>query len=59
MLYLPSQHLRLTGGGTLETPTQNNRIFVANRIELNGNGRIYLNADLPALAIPEPATLVR
>ncbi|MER8995899.1 pilus assembly protein TadG-related protein [Mesorhizobium sp. M0678] len=41
IVYLPSQKLFLTGGGALSTDSKP-RIFVVNRIEMNGNGSIYL-----------------
>ncbi|MER8531093.1 hypothetical protein, partial [Mesorhizobium sp. M0494] len=37
IVYLPSQKLFLTGGGALSTDSKP-RIFVVNRIEMNGNG---------------------
>lgn len=44
-VYLPTQLLYLTGGGSLAEPTEATRMFVVNRLELRGNGRVYLNAD--------------
>ncbi len=43
VLYLPSQKLHLTGGGRMAAPTDHLRMIVANRLDLNGNGRVWLN----------------
>lgn len=43
-VYLPTQLLYLTGGGSLAEPTEATRAFVVNRLELRGNGRVFLNA---------------
>lgn len=43
-VYLPTQSLYLTGGGSLAEPTEATRAFVVNRLELRGNGRVFLNA---------------
>lgn len=43
VLYLPSQRLHLTGGGRLAEPTEDLRMIVVNRLDLNGNGRVWLN----------------
>lgn len=43
-VYLPTQLLYLTGGGSLADPTGATRAFVVNRLELRGNGRVFLNA---------------
>lgn len=43
-VYLPTQLLYLTGGGSLAEPTEATRVFVVNRLELRGNGRVFLNA---------------
>lgn len=59
IVYLPTQRLRLTGGGALERPTSGNRVFAAYRLELAGNGRIFLNADAAALSMPGTAVLLR
>lgn len=43
-VYLPTQLLYLTGGGSMAEPTEATRVFVVNRLELRGNGRVFLNA---------------
>lgn len=45
VLYLPTQMVHLTGGGRLAEPTEHLRMVVVNRLELNGNGRVWLNGD--------------
>lgn len=45
VLYMPSQRLHLTGGGRLADPTDDLRMIVVNRLDLNGNGRVWLNGD--------------
>lgn len=45
VLYLPTQKVHLTGGGRLAEPTDRLRMVVVNRLELNGNGRVWLNGD--------------
>lgn len=43
VLYMPSQQLHLTGGGALGEPTDDLRMIVVNRLDLSGNGRVWLN----------------
>jgi len=42
-MYLPTQRLYLTGGGSLAERTEQTRMFVVHRIELLGNGALFLN----------------
>lgn len=44
VLYMPSQQLHLTGGGELGEPTEELRMIVVNRLDLRGNGRVWLNS---------------
>lgn len=44
VLYMPSQQLHLTGGGELGEPTEDLRMIVVNRLDLRGNGRVWLNS---------------
>lgn len=44
ILYMPSQQLHLTGGGELGEPTEDLRMIVVNRLDLRGNGRVWLNS---------------
>lgn len=44
VLYMPSQQLYLTGGGQLGEPTEDLRMIVVNRLDLRGNGRVWLNS---------------
>lgn len=44
VLYMPSQQLYLTGGGELGEPTDDLRMIVVNRLDLRGNGRVWLNS---------------
>lgn len=43
VLYMPTQRLHLTGGGRLAEQTDHLRMLIVNRLQLNGNGRVWLN----------------
>lgn len=47
IIYLPSQKLRLTGGGDMAVVGLR-RVFVARKLETAGNGKVFVNGD-PAL----------
>jgi hypothetical protein len=58
VVYAPSGKLLITGGG--ETASlSGNRIFVVNRLEMSGNGQIYLKANRDVLSEPTGARLTR
>jgi len=49
-VYLPSQRLRLTGGGAMQG-SLTNRMFVVNSIQMNGNGQIHLKGDPDMMSV--------
>jgi hypothetical protein len=56
-VYAPTQELNLTGGGSLATPTDKVRVFIASTFDLNGNGAIYLNGSEELLVMPAGSRL--
>jgi Flp pilus assembly protein TadG len=57
IVYLPTQKLALTGGGSM-TIDNKPRIFVVNRIDMRGNGEIYLGGSTELLATDGATRLV-
>ncbi|MGQ7791830.1 pilus assembly protein TadG-related protein [Faunimonas sp. B44] len=57
IVYLPTQKLKLSGGGALAQPEPKPRVFVVNRIEMGGNGNIYLAGSSDLLALPSEPRL--
>jgi Flp pilus assembly protein TadG len=58
VVYLPTQNLNLTGGGSLAQLNTLPRTFVVNRITTQGNGQIYLAGSSDLVVTPTNNRLV-
>lgn len=58
VLYFPTQKLLVTGGASTTLAT-GSRIVIANRLETQGNGAIYLRGDSDILAVNTGVRLVK
>ena len=59
IVYLPTQKLKLSGGGALAQPEPKPRIFAVNRIDMGGNGSIYMAGSSDLLALPSEPRITR
>lgn len=58
IVYAPTQKINLTGGASIEKK-ESPRAFVANRVELSGNGQVFLRAQPGAMVRGSPVRLVQ
>lgn len=58
IVYMPSQKLNLTGGASIEKK-ESPRAFVANRLELSGNGQVFMRAQPGRMVKGAPVRLVQ
>lgn len=59
VFYMPTQQLHLTGGGRLGEPTDELRMIVVNRLDLRGDGRLWLNGQGSPVSTAAGLRLVR
>jgi Flp pilus assembly protein TadG len=56
VIYLPQQLVNITGSAEVDTPSPFTS-FIADRIDINGNGTLVINNDLSKTTIPVPNEL--